>query len=157
MNEWSFDVIMSIRELRSRIQSPFRPTRVAGHRDDTTPIEQLSRLERLNVECDYIAKYARKHMQPHKALMPTLSLPYERLALYHHEEKIYKDYHTIMLEKSHERSARTYYCRKYAWTEDQFSQVNWNTIDSAMKRCTPSTANQDLLAQLKAWPVVNIG
>ena len=54
-----YDLICSIREVRSKIQTTLCPERVKGHKDDDVPWTDLSHLEQLNVECDQIAKHAR--------------------------------------------------------------------------------------------------
>ena len=45
-----------------------------------------------------------------------------------------------MADKCYLPRVRQYYCRKYAWDEASFSSVNWDAIEGAMARCTPSTA-----------------
>ena len=57
-----FDVILTIREVLSRIHKTLVPTRVKDHKDDQVSWDELTRLEQLNVECDFLAKHARRHM-----------------------------------------------------------------------------------------------
>ena len=45
-----------------------------------------------------------------------------------------------MIEKCNESRAKTYYCRKYHWTSDQFQSINWDIITSSMTKCNVSTA-----------------
>ena len=135
-----YDLICSIREVRSKIQTKLCPERVKGHKDDEIPWEDLSRLEQLNVECDQIAKHARSTMKDHMEVMSSLHLPYEKIGLYHEGIKLYKNFGPYMIEKCNERRAKTYCCRKYHWTPNQFRSIKWDALSGAMKRCTPSTS-----------------
>ena len=73
-------------------------------------------------------------------VMPSLRLPYEKNGLYHEGIKLYKNVRPYMIEKCNERRAKTYYCRKYHWTPDQFRSINWDALPDAMKRYNQSTS-----------------
>lgn len=135
-----YDIIFSIRTVRQQINTPINYSRVQGHRDEDTPYSELTKLEKLNVECNLIAKHTRVHMQNHDDAMPTLSLPFGRIAIYHNNMKIYKYFNTIVINQCYIPRVRQYYCRKYGWNEAAFSSVNWDAVEGAMSRCNPSTA-----------------
>ena len=135
-----FDVVSSIRAVLKQIRTPIQHSRVKGHRDLEVPLHKLTKLELLNYECNLLAKYARAHMEAHRHLTPTLKLPLERIAIYHHGNKIYKNFNSTFLEKCYLPRVQLYYHRKYNWTNDTFDSINWEAVNVAMKRCTPSTA-----------------
>lgn len=129
-----YDVIQSIRELQDRISTTFIPTRVKRHQEDKVHWSKFNRLERLNVECDHLAKHARTHMSAYPQLMPSLQLPYERISIYHEDVKIYKNFQIIMIEKCNVPRIQTYYCCKYNWNRDQFDSMNWEATSLASSR-----------------------
>ena len=74
-----YDLLSTVRILRSKINSPLRYERVTGHLDKTTPYQSLTHLEQLNVECDLIAKFALKTFFCSTSTPPKLASPFRTM------------------------------------------------------------------------------
>ena len=135
-----YDIISSIRSVLQYIKTPLSHARVKGYRDLEVPFYKLTKLEKLNYECDLLAKFARTNMCNHSHLMPSLELPYERIAIYHGEIILYQNFNAQFLLNCYRPRVQHYYCRKYQWEDSTLDNINWQAIEGAMRRFTPSTA-----------------
>ena len=134
-----FDILQAIRTLRTLIRSLLIPTIVQDHRDREVHQSELTTLESLNYECDLIAKFARVHMQMCPGATPSLRLPFESIAIWLDDKKIYKNFNSELLNFCSMPQIRAYYMKKYQWDQTAFQAINWEAINSAMKLVSFST------------------
>ena len=134
-----FDILMCIRQLCHNIRTPLTFEYVEGHRDKIIAYSNLTRTEQLNVDCDSIAKTIRSNTDTVQDLTPVLILPYERILIWHRNQKIYNNFAHHLDQIGCTDKAEQYYCNKYNCTHIQFHSINWPAIDKAMHLCTPST------------------
>ena len=121
------------------IQTPLIAQHVEGHRDRHTPYLQLSRLEQLNKMCDDMANYARTTLWGHPSLLPPLQLPYEITSIWVNQQKVYRNFTSTIMDHCTESNVQTYYQQKYSWSSEDFNNINWDAVHSAMHMCSPST------------------
>ena len=134
-----YDILQAICKLRTFIHTPLIPTIVQGHRDREVHYSELNTLESLNYKCDLIANFARVHMQLCTGAQPSLRLPFEDIAIWIDDRKIYKNFNSELLNFCSLPKIRTYDMRKYQWDHDTFHVINWEAINTAMKLVSFST------------------
>ena len=133
------DLVQSIIHMRAQLKSTISFEKVLGHADTKkgVPYQNLTRVEQLNVQCDIIAKMARKTFRP--AYPSEMFYQGEQLSAWIGPNKIYTDLTSAIQTHFLNKLAENELCKKYSWTTSEFHQVAWSSVAKSSTLMSPST------------------
>lgn len=140
------DVILAIHKLIRDFSGQVTFHHVYGHQDtrrreDKQGSPTLSRVARLNIECDRLANETAIAIQQSDAPLPTLQPPYPgSKALLRINGRWITSKEKLHIKDARHRSALWEYCKsKYNWTEETMRTILWAALKKARTAHTLST------------------
>ena len=124
-----FDIGKAIIRTKEILSSTLHFEQVEGHVKEKYPDRVLTRIECLNDSRDKIAKAARASYPKE----PAAHIHMEGLSLWYEGNKLYSDFDSNIRKIYYDYRAKEVIMFQYGWSEEEFLQVDWKSLQRATK------------------------